>query len=253
MWYQSVGFDSVFWTRLGAQVGLFVVAAIGALVDRAAATCGWPAARPTRGTATGRRPFRDLVRAAQRCGGPSGGPAARGPAAPDGAARPSPSTRRHPGPHARRRAGPRRRWRPRRADDRRVRRGSVGDGPALGQPRAVLAGPSGARGRPVFGRDIGFFLFELPFLRLVQSLFNGLVIAAPARRRRRYLVGGVARRARLHDPGPGPPRRARRAVPPLGRLRLPARQVRARRTARGASPPASATPTRTPSSSPTTS
>src|SRR5206468_2489008 len=31
---------------------------------------------------------------------------------------------------------------------------------------------------PVFGRDIGFFLFQLPFLRLVQSAVNGLLLAA---------------------------------------------------------------------------
>src|SRR6185369_5112451 len=30
---------------------------------------------------------------------------------------------------------------------------------------------------PVFGRDIGFFLFQLPFLRLVQGAVNGLLIA----------------------------------------------------------------------------
>ena len=29
---------------------------------------------------------------------------------------------------------------------------------------------------PIFGKDIGFFLFELPFLRLVQALANGLLI-----------------------------------------------------------------------------
>ena len=42
---------------------------------------------------------------------------------------------------------------------------------------------------PVFGRDIGFFLFELPFLRLVQGLFNGMVIAALLLAATQYLVG----------------------------------------------------------------
>ncbi len=42
---------------------------------------------------------------------------------------------------------------------------------------------------PVFGRDIGFFLFELPFLRLVQGLFNGLVVAALVIAFAQYLVG----------------------------------------------------------------
>ena len=41
---------------------------------------------------------------------------------------------------------------------------------------------------PVFGRDIGFFLFELPFLRLVQGLFNGLVVAALVIAFAQYLV-----------------------------------------------------------------
>ncbi len=45
---------------------------------------------------------------------------------------------------------------------------------------------------PIFGRDVSFYLFELPFLRAVQAMANGLLIAAlvlslgalPARRRR---------------------------------------------------------------------
>ena len=32
LWYRSVGFDSVFWTRLGAQVGLFAVAGLATLL-----------------------------------------------------------------------------------------------------------------------------------------------------------------------------------------------------------------------------
>ena len=46
----------------------------------------------------------------------------------------------------------------------------------MGEPRAVLAEGAAPVVDPVFGRDIGFFLFELPFLRLVQSLFNAIVI-----------------------------------------------------------------------------
>ena len=42
---------------------------------------------------------------------------------------------------------------------------------------------------PIFDRDIGFFLFELPFLRLVQGLFNGLVLTALVLTLARYLVG----------------------------------------------------------------
>lgn len=41
---------------------------------------------------------------------------------------------------------------------------------------------------PVFNRDIGFFLFELPFLRLVQAAFNGLVVAALLLAATQYMV-----------------------------------------------------------------
>jgi len=44
---------------------------------------------------------------------------------------------------------------------------------------------------PIFGRDIGFFLFELPFLRLIQGLFNGIVIAALLVALARYLVSAA--------------------------------------------------------------
>ena len=44
---------------------------------------------------------------------------------------------------------------------------------------------------PIFNRDIGFFLFELPFLRLVQGLFNGLVVAGLLIALGRYLVGAT--------------------------------------------------------------
>ena len=57
---------------------------------------------------------------------------------------------------------------------------------------------------PIFNKDIGYFLFELPFLRLVQGVFNGLVIAAILLTLGRYLVtasrGGLvfATPVRLH-------------------------------------------------------
>ncbi len=49
----------------------------------------------------------------------------------------------------------------------------------------------------------------------------------PAHRARPLSRRCVARRARVLDSGPRPPRRARGTVPPVGRLRLPARQARA--------------------------
>ncbi len=44
---------------------------------------------------------------------------------------------------------------------------------------------------PVFGRDIGFFLFELPFFRLVQALLNGLLLAALAVAGARYIIAAT--------------------------------------------------------------
>ncbi len=44
---------------------------------------------------------------------------------------------------------------------------------------------------PIFGRDIGFFLFQLPFLRLMQGLFNALVIGSLIVVGARYLVGAA--------------------------------------------------------------
>ena len=45
---------------------------------------------------------------------------------------------------------------------------------------------------PVFGRDISFFLFDLPFLRLVQTVANGLFLAALVVAAARYLLSAMA-------------------------------------------------------------
>jgi hypothetical protein len=42
---------------------------------------------------------------------------------------------------------------------------------------------------PIFNKDISFFLFELPFLRLVQGIFNAIVVAALLLSLARYVVG----------------------------------------------------------------
>jgi len=44
---------------------------------------------------------------------------------------------------------------------------------------------------PIFHRDISFYLFELPFLRWLQSGANGLLLAALAVSAGRYLIGGL--------------------------------------------------------------
>jgi uncharacterized membrane protein (UPF0182 family) len=44
---------------------------------------------------------------------------------------------------------------------------------------------------PIFGKDISYFLFELPFLRLVQGIFNAIVVASLLLAGLRYLVGAT--------------------------------------------------------------
>ena len=48
---------------------------------------------------------------------------------------------------------------------------------------------------PIFGRDISFFLFELPFLRFLQVTLIGLIIASLVVAAARYLVAALANRA----------------------------------------------------------
>ncbi len=194
LWYTSVGFDSVFWTRLTATLGLFVGAVLLSLVVFFANLflARRLAPPPTPGGKSSIRGLIDrLNEAAQAADGRGTRPGAefggRG----------------------------------------EVRRPSTvvfeaGDLPDLtplaGMALVVVAvlaaiivggsvstywetvllwsqqvsfspDPGTVVSDPVFGRDIGFFLFELPFLRLIQGLFNGLVIAALLLTATQYLVG----------------------------------------------------------------
>jgi hypothetical protein len=194
LWYTSVGFDSVFWTRLTATLGLFA----GAFVLAAIILLGnlWLARRLTpppdaSGKSSLRGLFERLSEAAQAADARTGRPGSG-------------------------------------FGD---RRGGMGGGssitfeagdlpdltPLAGMALTVVslfaalviggsvsaawetvllwghqvpfsAEAANAVTDPVFGRDIGFFLFELPFLRLVQSLFNGLVVAALLLAATQYLV-----------------------------------------------------------------
>ena len=58
----------------------------------------------------------------------------------------------------------------------------------------VPFGPTGqdALADPIFGRDVSFFLFDLAFLRFVQATFIGLVVGAIAIAGARYLVAALA-------------------------------------------------------------
>lgn len=197
IWYKSVGFDSVFWTRIGAQVGLFfgtlAVALIVLLFNLYLAGRLAPPPDPEK---PGRlRQVADRLTEAQRQAERSarmGG----GPGRPAGGQFPGRA----------------------RADD---LAGSfdLDDIPDL-VPIAkwVIAGvaivlaigiagavsgtwttvllwinrvpfsPDAAVVDPVFGRDISFFLFDLPFLRFAQSLLNGLLLAALLVAGARYLA-----------------------------------------------------------------
>ena len=243
IWFKSVGFDSVFWTRIGAQVGLFIAAGVVALIvllgNLLIANRLVPPpdpARPGQLRAVAGR-LADAQRQAERnarlraaggsfgaFGGPGGRPNAGGVSLTfDGDEIPD----------------------------------LVPIGTwviavfavliALGVAGAVSGAwetlllwvnrvPYSATSTvtdPVFNKDIGFYLFELPFFRLVQSLVNGLLLASLAVAGARYLLavtrGGevFVTRVRVHLAVLGRP------LPDLRGGRLPARQVRARLQQRG--------------------
>ena len=186
LWFRSIGFDAVFWTRLGAQVGLFLAAALGALAILLGNLALAARLAPAEGTGRGGGSFRSLfdrLNEAAEQGRAGGGFRTE-------ASRPVSFD----------------------ADD-------IPDlTPLAGIALVALAvlialtiggsvaaswetillwinrvafSPDAANPvrDPVFGRDIGFFLFDLPFLRLVQALFNGIVVASLIAVAVRYLVG----------------------------------------------------------------
>ena len=188
LWFQSVGFDAVFWTRLTAQVALFfggtVLVLIVLLVNLRLAGRLMPPPEEGRGGS-----FRDLLSRLN-----------------DAAAQAN-------------QTGPGRRYAP--ETPRPVSIGAddipdltpiagialvvvsvlvaltVGGSVAAGWETVLLwinrvpfsPDTASAVTDPVFGRDISYFLFELPFLRFVQALFNGIVVAALIVAFARYLVG----------------------------------------------------------------
>ncbi|MEA2519878.1 MAG: uncharacterized protein QOF49_1958, partial [Chloroflexota bacterium] len=198
LWYRSVGFDQTFWSRLGLQGGLFALGGIVALVVLLANL--WLAGRlappsPVDGGGNGTlRGWLDRLNEAQ-----TNAERARG-------GRPQYDQ-----------------W------DRSTPREPVTASPPIDLPDPVPFGrvvilvvvvlaaigvagsvaaswetialwqhrvpfdPSGATvADPVFGRDISFFLFDLPFLRLIQSLANGLLIASLVVAAARYLVSAMS-------------------------------------------------------------
>ncbi len=196
IWYRSIGFDSVFWTRIGAQVALVVLGIVVALVVLLGNL--WVAGRLTPPPGDGPGSLRrviDRVNDAANAGANLGGqrPTARprGPS-PFGEARPTVFE----------------------LDD--IPDLTPYAGFALGAFAIILAlGIGGSLGSswetvllwihrvpfspdatkvvtdPVFNRDIGYFLFDLPFLKLVQGLVSGLIVTSIVLVLARYLVGAM--------------------------------------------------------------
>jgi uncharacterized membrane protein (UPF0182 family) len=191
LWYRSVGFDEVFWTRLSTQGALFAAGTILALVVLFANT--WLAGRlmpaPTGRGGSFSDLFRRIDEAARQADMRGGAGGAR--------------------------------WN----EDKPAGQGFSSEDipdltPVVGIILAVVSvllalGIGGSLAAswetvvlylqrvpfspeagtavtdPIFGRDISFFLFDLPFLRFVQALFNGLVVAALILVLARYLVGAT--------------------------------------------------------------
>ncbi|HEX6868087.1 MAG TPA: UPF0182 family protein [Candidatus Limnocylindrales bacterium] len=205
LWYSSVGFDTVFWTRLTATIGL----GLGAFVLALIVLFGnlWLAGRlapvAEGGGGNGFQSIIDRINAAAQAADERRGPRATyGGRDPFG----------RPG------------YDPRGSDDREnAIVFDAGDLPDLSPLAgwvlggialfiAVLIGgslsgawetvllwihrmpfsPTASVTDPIFNRDIGYFLFELPFLRLVQGVFNALVISALLLTLARYVVSASA-------------------------------------------------------------
>ncbi|HYN70206.1 MAG TPA: UPF0182 family protein, partial [Candidatus Eisenbacteria bacterium] len=181
LWYRSVGFEDVLWTRVGATGGLFLGATIVALLvflgNLYLARRLAPPPDPTAGAGLGEF-FERLNQAAQTPGG--------------GFGRPRPVV---VGPTS--------------VPDLAPLATLVITGLAVLAALAIGGAVAGSWQTvllflqrvpyaldaatpvtdPVFGRDISFFLFDLPFLRAVQSVFNTLIIGSLLVAFGRYFAG----------------------------------------------------------------
>jgi uncharacterized protein len=217
-WYQSVGYDSVFWTRLGAQVALFLGGLLVALVFLLGNL--WLAGRlaPPPDAQAGKRVRGLMGRLGEAArsgtegnwnrtdpfGGPRRGAGGR-PGGDEPGIRPSISFEAEDIP-----------------DLSPLAIGGlvvVAVLAALGTAGALAGSwdtvllwqnrvpfdPTAASAvvDPVFGRDISYYFFELPFLRLVQALVGGLLVGALIVAGGRYLLaaargGGFPTPVRVH-------------------------------------------------------
>jgi len=215
IWYQSVGFDSVFWTRITAQAVLFAVPGLAALLFLLGNT--WLAGRvspppdPTQPSAlqglmerlsAAGGAFEDRGSLGGAFGGGTGGrpPFGPRPVGRSGPAGPTIELGELPD------LTPLWRW---------LVVGfciflAIGLGASLsGRWETILlwrnqttfaVDPASPVTDPIFHRDIGFFLFQLPFLRLVQSLVNGLLIAALVVSGIRYAIAAARSAFQLTTP-----------------------------------------------------
>jgi len=196
LWYRSVGYEQVLWTRLGAQSGLLAVGAllaVGVLFGNlwlAGRLAGPPPAGSGGGVLRGLVDrLNEAARATEGGGGfgawstgPAGSRPPGGMADLEGLPALLPLGRFALGTFA----------------------GLVALGVAGGissawetvllwQNRVPFAAGGTAALDPIFSRDIGFFLFELPFLRLVQSVAVGLLVTSLLVVVGRYLLAAVDR------------------------------------------------------------
>ncbi|MEO7665293.1 MAG: UPF0182 family protein, partial [Candidatus Limnocylindrales bacterium] len=182
IWFRSVGFDAVFWTRIGAGLGLFAAGlAISLVVLLGNLWLARRLAPPPRGVPGS---FRDLFERLNEAGLTG--------ARPEGVRPGRPIT---VGPEV--------------IPDLTPTASVVLVGLAIfgaliigaslaGAWQTVLlwvhrvpfaAAGASATVDPIFGRDIGWFLFDLPFLRTIQSIFNALVLGGLIIAFGRYLAG----------------------------------------------------------------
>ncbi len=196
IWYQSVGFDPVFWTRLGVQAALFAVALVISLIVLLFNL--WLAGRfapppdperPGRMRDVAQR-IGDAQRQAERAARMGAGSPGRGPAGafPGRGADVSGTFDLEDLPDL----VPLARW----------AIAAVAILIALGIAGSVSGtwttlllwinrvpfDPAQAVVDPIFNRDVSFFLFDLPTFRWAQSLFNGLVLASLLVAGARYLA-----------------------------------------------------------------
>jgi uncharacterized membrane protein (UPF0182 family) len=194
IWYSSVGYDAVFWRRLWVQVGLFAFGAVIVLVVLLGNL--WLAGRllpPASGDGGTLRTLIDrLNEAAERTQEARTGPPWEN------------TTRRRRGAAIDVTPGDM-------PDPTPLGRGIIAvvailialtiAGSIAGDWQGILLwlnrvpyAPAGANAvvDPVFGKDIGFFLFDLGFLRFVQATVIAVLVASIVVAGARYLVGGLA-------------------------------------------------------------